>query len=250
MNYRNILLIFLFFFIYGCESPINTKKEKLNFEIENKYKNAGFALIYNDELDGIKKIEERSLNIYHKTLKKNSMVKITNLNNGISLIAKVKSNKVKFSDFYNSVLSLRIAEVLELDQNEPYIEIILISKDSTFIAKKAKTFEEESVVAEKAPVDGIQISDLNEKKIKKKIIKDKNFLYSIKVADFYYKNSAKMMLEKIKSESLIKNLKIVEMSKTKYRLLIGPFNDIKSLKETFENMRLFNFENLEILKNA
>jgi len=250
MNYRYILLIFLFFFIYGCESPINTKKEKLNFEIENKYKNAGFALIYNDELDGIKKIEERSLNIYHKTLKKNSMVKITNLNNGISLIAKVKSNKVKFSDFYNSVLSLRIAEVLELDENEPYIEIILISKDSTFIAKKAKTFEEESVVAEKAPVDGIQISDLNEKKIKKKIIKDKNFLYSIKVADFYYKNSAKMMLEKIKSESLIKNLKIVEMSKTKYRLLIGPFNDIKSLKETFENMRLFNFENLEILKNA
>jgi len=250
MNYRYILLIFLFFFIYGCESPINTKKEKLNFEIENKYKNAGFALIYNDELDGIKKIEERSLNIYHKTLKKNSMVKITNLNNGISLIAKVKSNKVKFSDFYNSVLSLRIAEVLELDQNEPYIEIILISKDSTFIAKKAKTFEEESVVAEKVPVDGIQISDLNEKKIKKKIIKDKNFLYSIKVADFYYKNSAKMMLEKIKSESLIKNLKIVEMSKTKYRLLIGPFNDIKSLKETFENMRLFNFENLEILKNA
>ena len=250
MNYRNILLIFLFFFIYGCESPINTKKEKLNFEIENKYKNAGFALIYNDELDGIKKIEERSLNIYHKTLKKNSMVKITNLNNGISLIAKVKSNKVKFSDFYNSVLSLRIAEVLELDKNEPYIEIILISKDSTFIAKKAKTFEEESVVAEKAPVDGIQISDLNEKKIKKKIIKDKNFLYSIKVADFYYKDSAKMMLEKIKSESLVKNLKIIEMSKTKYRLLIGPFNDIKSLKETFENMNLFNFENLEILRNA
>ncbi|WP_440670484.1 hypothetical protein [Candidatus Pelagibacter sp. HIMB1483] len=250
MNYKNILLIFLFFFIYGCESPINTKKEKLNFEIENKYKNAGFALIYNDELDGIKKLEERSLNIYHKTLKKNSMVKITNLNNGISLIAKVKSNKVKFSDFYNSVLSLRIAEVLELDENEPYIEIILISKDSTFIAKKAKTFEEESVVAEKAPVDGIQISDLNEKKIKKKIIKDKNFLYSIKVADFYYKDSAKMMLEKIKSESLVKNLKIIEMSKTKYRLLIGPFNDIKSLKETFENMSLFNFENLEILKNA
>ena len=250
MNYRNILLIFLFFFIYGCESPINTKKEKLNFEIENKYKNAGFALIYNDELDGIKKLEERSLNIYHKTLKKNSMVKITNLNNGISLIAKVKSNKVKFSDFYNSVLSLRVAEVLELDENEPYIEIILISKDSTFIAKKAKTFEEESVVAEKAPVDGIQISDLNEKKIKKKIIKDKNFLYSIKVADFYYKDSAKMMLEKIKSESLVKNLKIIEMSKTKYRLLIGPFNDIKSLKETFENMSLFNFENLEILKNA
>ena len=46
------------------------------------------------------------------------------------------------------------------------------------------------------------------------------------------------------------DLKIIELSKTKYRLLIGPFNDIKSLKDTFENMNLFNFENLEILKNV
>jgi hypothetical protein len=58
------------------------------------------------------------------------------------------------------------------------------------------------------------------------------------------------MLEKIKKDSLIKNLKIIELSKTNYRLLIGPFNDIKSLKNTFEKMNLFNFENLEILKNA
>ncbi len=230
--------------------PNNTKKEKLNFEIENKYKNSGFALIYNDDLDDIKKIEHRSLLIYHKTLKKKSMVKITNPTNGLSLIAEVKSNKIQFSNFYNSVLSSRIAEILELDPDEPFIEIILISKDSTFIAKKAKTFEEESVVAEKAPVDGIQINDLNEKKSKKEIIKNKSFSYSIKVADFYYKDSAKMMLEKISNDSTVKNLKILELSKTKYRLLIGPFNDIKSLKETFENMNLFNFENLEILKNA
>ena len=249
MSYKNIIFIFFIFFIYGCE-PINVKNKKLNFEIENRYKNSGFALIYNDELDGIKEIEPRSLMIYHKNLKKKSMVKITNPINGLSLIAEVKSNKIKFSNFYNAVLSDRIAETLELDENEPYINIVLISKDSTFIAKKAKTFEEESVVAEKAPVDGIQINDLNESKSKKKIKKNKIFSYSIKVADFYYKDSAKLMLEKIKKDSLIKNLKIIELSKTNYRLLIGPFNDIKSLKNTFEKMNLFNFENLEILKNA
>jgi hypothetical protein len=249
MSYKNIIFIFFIFFIYGCE-PINVKNKKLNFEIENRYKNSGFALIYNDELDGIKEIEPRSLMIYHKNLKKKSMVKITNPINGLSLIAEVKSNKIKFSNFYNAVLSDRIAETLELDENEPYINIVLISKDSTFIAKKAKTFEEESVVAEKAPVDGIQINDLNENKSKKKIKKNKIFSYSIKVADFYYKDSAKLMLEKIKKDSLIKNLKIIELSKTNYRLLIGPFNDIKSLKNTFEKMNLFNFENLEILKNA
>lgn len=249
MSYKNIIFIFFIFFIYGCE-PINVKNKKLNFEIENRYKNSGFALIYNDELDGIKEIEPRSLMIYHKNLKKKSMVKITNPINGLSLIAEVKSNKIKFSNFYNAVLSDRIAQTLELDEKEPYINIVLISKDSTFIAKKAKTFEEESVVAEKAPVDGIQINDLNESKSKKKIKKNKIFSYSIKVADFYYKASAKLMLEKIKKDSLIKNLKIIELSKTNYRLLIGPFNDIKSLKNTFEKMNLFNFENLEILKNA
>ena len=147
-------------------------------------------------------------------------------------------------------MSSRIAEILVLDKSEPYVNIVLISKDSTFVAKKAKTFEEESKVAEKAPIDGIQISDLNHKKSKKKIVKNKVFSYSIKVADFYYNDTAKIMLARIKKEASIKNLKIIELSKTKYRLLIGPFNDIKSLKDTFENMNLFNFENLEILKNV
>ena len=248
MNYKNIFFILLVFFIYGCET--STKNKSLEFIPENRYQNSGFALVYNNTLTEIKEIEPRSLMIYHKSLKKKSMVKITNPINGLSLIAEVKSNKIKFSNFYNSILSLRIADTLELDLNEPYVDIVLISKDSTFIAKKAKTFEEESVVAEKAPVDGIQINDLNEKKLKKDISKSKVFSYSIKVVDFYYKDTAKMMLERIKKETPIDNIKILKMSETKYRLLIGPFNDIKSLKSTFEKMDLFEFENMEILKNV
>ena len=116
---------------------------------------------------------------------------------------------VKFSNFYNSVLSLRIAEELELDFNEPFIEIDLVSKNSTYIAKKAKMFDEERKVAEKAPVDGIQINDLNTKKTKKKINNNKNFSYSIKVADFYYKDTAQTMIDRIKSEALISNSKII-----------------------------------------
>ena len=247
MNYKKLIFVF-FIFLYGCE--VSTDNKKIKFKPEKKYVNSGFALIYNEDLDNIKKIEPRSLMIYHKTLKKKSMVKITNPVNGISLIAEVKSNKIKFSNFYNAVLSSRIAKTLKLDYEEPYVEIVLISKDSTYIAKKAKTFEEESVVAEKAPVDGIQINDLNKKKTKKKETKKKVFSYSIKVADFYYNDTAKMMLQKIKKEASINNIRIFKLSETKYRLLIGPFNDIKSLRKTFENMNLFNFENLEILKNA
>ena len=109
-------------------------------------------------------------------------------------------------------------------------------------------YDEERTVADKVPVDGIQINDLNRKKKKKKILKKELFSYSIKVADFYYKESAYMMIEKIKKDASINNLQIIKLSETKYRLLIGPFNDIKTLKDSFEKMNSLNFENLEILK--
>ena len=250
MNFKSFIIIFLSLLIVSCDKSIINKSSTIGSKIEKRYNNIGFALIYNDSLEKIKKIEPRSLNIYHKSLKKKSIVKITNPKNNKYLIAHVKSNKIKFSNFYNSILSLRIAEELELDFKEPYVEIILISKDSTFVAKKAKMFDEEKNVAEKAPVDGIQINDLNITKKKAKIDKKVIFSYSIKVADFYYRDTAEMMLDRIKNEASIKNSSIIRLSETKYRVLIGPFNDIKTLKKTFEKMDSFNFENLEILKNV
>ena len=250
MNYRFIIVAILSLFLLSCEQSLNTKKKKIEIDFENKYKNSGFALIYNDNLKGIKKLEDRSLDIYHKSLKRKSTVKITNQKNGKYLIAVVKSNKIKFSNFYNSIISLRIADELELDLNEPLIDITLVSKNSTFVAKKAKMFDEERRVAEKAPVDGIQINDLNVKKEKKKSDTVKLFSYSIKVADFYYNDSAKLMIDRIKNEVQIKNLTINRLSKTKYRVLIGPFDDINSLKESFEKIKPLNFENIEILKNV
>ena len=249
MIYRLIQVVIFCLLLLGCEQAKNTSKND-NLKVEHKYRNSGFALVYKDKLKDIKKLENRSLSIYHKSLKKRSIVKITNPKNDKYLIAEVKSNRVKFSNFYNSVLSLRIAEELELDFDEPFVELILVSKDSTFIAKKAKMFEEEKTVAEKAPVDGIQINDLNNKKSKIKKGKDKIFSYSIKVADFYYKDTAEMMIKRIKEESSIKNLNISKLSETKYRVLIGPFNDIKTLKKSFEKMNTLNFENLEILNNV
>ena len=249
MIYRLIQVLIFCLLLLGCEQAKNTLKND-NLKVEHKYRNSGFALVYKDKLKDIKKLETRSLNIYHKSLKKRSIVKITNPKNDKYLLAEVKSNRVKFSNFYNSVLSLRIAEELELDFDEPFVELILVSKDSTFIAKKAKMFEEEKTVAEKAPVDGIQINDLNNKKSKIKKGKDKIFSYSIKVADFYYKDTAEMMIKRIKEESSIENLNISKLSETKYRVLIGPFNDIKTLKKSFEKMNTLNFENLEILNNV
>ncbi|MDC0533194.1 hypothetical protein OAO09_00325 [Candidatus Pelagibacter sp.] len=250
MNCRRYILLLLSLLLFSCDQSINSNSKKISFPIENRYSNTGFALIYNNDLLDIKELENRSLDIYHNSLKKRSIVKIINPKNGKFLMAEVKSNKVKFSNFYNSILSPRIAQELDLNSNEPYIQIILVAKNSTFIAKKAKTFDEERIVAEKAPVDGIQINDLNEVKVKKKKPKEKVFSYSIKVADFYYKDTAISMMTRIKNEASINNLSIRKLSKTKYRVLIGPFNDIKTLRDSFEKMNYFKFENLEIIKNV
>ena len=250
MKFKNLIIFITLFILFGCEQYSSNKSSKLNFKPEKKYKNLGFSLIYNDDLN-IKKLENRSLLIFHKNLKNKSLVKIRNPLNDKFLIAEVKSNKVKFSSFYNSVISSRVAETLELDPREPYIEITLISKDSTFVAKKAKIFEEEKEVAEKAPIDGIKISNLNNNSNdQSKKVTNNKFSYSIKVADFYYKKTANLMISRIKEETLIKNIKLIELSKTNYRVLLGPFNDINSLKESFEKMNSLYFENLEILKNV
>ena len=248
MNYKILLILFSFFLI-GCVQ-IPKELDKTEIKLEKKYSNSGFALIFDESLDKMKKLDDRSLMIYHKSLKRKSTVKITNPKNGKFLIAEVKSNNQKFSDFYNSVISKRIAEDLDLDFNEPLLQITLVSRNSTFVAKKSKTFEEEKKVAEKAPIDGIQIKDLNPTPKKKKKNTKLKFSYSIKLADFYYKRSAKTVILRIKNETNIKNSRIQQLSKTKFRVLIGPFNDIKSLKESYEKLRPMNFENLEILNNV
>ena len=253
MNYKSILIVF-FIFLVGCEQN-NLKKDVVNREIMSKYKNSGFTLVYDPVLKKekkiSKKIDNKSLFIFHKNLKKNSFVKITNPINQKTVIAEVISNKVRFSDFYNSVITSRIADELSLNLNEPYIDLVLISQNSTFIAKKAKTYNEEKKVAEKAPVDGIQIDNLGDvNQPKNEAKKDNIFSYSIKIADFYYKDSAKNMSDRIIDETNITNPVIKTISNTKYRALLGAFNDIKKLEKSFNEIKSLNFENLEILRNV
>ena len=253
MNYKYFLIIIYLFFLAGCEQ-YDLNKKTLNQDKQFKYKNSGFTLVYNKSIN-LKKItnkfDNRSFLIFHKSLKKDSLVKITNPSNQKTVIAKVIANNVKFSEFYNSIITSRVADELSLDLNEPYIDLVLISPNSTFIAKKAKTFEEERKIAEKAPVEGIEIDNLGEEKqINNETLNKDSFKYSIKIADFYYEDTAKSMINKIINETNTKNPMIIKLSKTKYRVLLGPFNDIKKLIKSFNEIKLLNFENLEILKNV
>ena len=251
MFYKNILLLIIFLITSNCttETLLKNKPSKI---LVNGYSNKGFALVYNEKFYNqnivSKKISERSLIIFQKNLKINTQVKITNILNNKSIIATVGKNS-KYPTFNNSVLSVRIADELDLDINQPYVEILEIIENSIFVVQKAKTYDEEKNVAVKAPVDGISINDLNLiKKINKKTFNTK-FSYTIKIADFYFNDTAIMMVSRIKSENLIKNPKIKKISDKKYRVYLGPFNNIISLQKSYNDISIMEFDNIEFIKN-
>lgn len=248
MSFRNL---FFLLFLFSCSSN-NLNVDKYNKKNDFIYSNVGFALIYDDKLKKqniiSKKMENRSLEIFQKNLKKNKTVKITNLINNKSIIAVVGSNS-KYPYFYNSVISKRIAKELNVDPDEPYIQILEINDNNTFIAKKSKMFDEEKVVADKAPVVEITIKNIASGQTSSKVDKvNKPFNYIIKIADFYYIDSAKNLVNRVTSEINYKNAKIKKLSDTKYRVFMGPFTNIISLKEAFNDIIKLNFENIEIIK--
>ena len=245
MNYKFLLILFITF---SCV-PI---EETTNIKFKENFHNSGFALVYEENLYKnkkiSKKIDERSLIVFQKNLKPKTNVKITNLLNNKSIIATV-GPKSKYPAFFNSVLSKRISEELELDYNEPYISIIEIDNNSMFVANKTKTFEEERIVAEKAPVTDIGIKNLSKNKKKKKSKKiNKEFKYVIKIADFYYLKTANLLKNRIKNELNLNKVKINKLSKTEFRVYLGPYDNLKSLQKAFEKILILQFENLEILK--
>ena len=251
MLYKNILFIIALVFLSNCKIE-TLVVNKHNVASPNAYSNKGFALVYSEKIYKqkivSKKIDERSLIIFQKNLKLNTKVKITNIFNQKSLIATVGKNS-KYPSFNNAVISKRIAEELDLDIKQPYVEIIEIIQNSIFVAQKAKTYEEEKSVAVKAPVNKISINDLN--LIKK--VDEKNpiiiFSYIIKIADFYYKDTALMILNRIKKESLIEKAKIKKISDKKYRVYLGPFHNINSLQKSYNDISILEFENIEIIRN-
>ena len=195
-----------------------------------------------------KKIDNRSLIIFQKNLKKDTKVKITNPLNNKSILARVGANS-KYPLLYNSVLSKRIFDELELNKNEPYIEILEVLEGSTFVAKKAKTYDEEKQVANKAPVDGISINNLSSNNVEEKIDKKVKYDYIIKIADFYYLKSAQSMKKRIIKETNIKKVSILKISTNNFRVFLGPFKDLNLIKKAFDDMTKINFENLEIIRN-
>jgi len=254
MNYKFVLIL-LILFLNSCMPIENAKLSKKKVIIES-FSNKGFALVYDDSLFQKKiinkKINNRDLIIFQKNLAKGTSVKISNPSNNKSIVAKVGKNST-YPSFNNSVISKRIFSELELDLDDPYIHIKEIKEKDTFIAKKSKTFESEKKVANKAPVETISINDLSEsseKTIKKKKKKNKKFIYSIKIADFYFEKTAISMINRVKTETSIKNAQIEKISKNKFRVYTGPYSNLKALQKAYNSVEKLEFENIEILRHG
>ena len=251
MLYKKFFFLCLLILINNCTVD-NISKNKPSSFPDNPFINRGFALIYDKNLYEkkivLKKIDERSLIVFQKNLKKNTKVKITNMINNKSIIATV-GNNVNYPSFNNAVLSIRIAEEIDLKDNEAYVEILEVLEDSIFIATKAKIFEEEKKVASKAPVNNISISNLNKSEIKTKNKIKKKFSYEIKIADFYFNDSALLLADRINKETAIKDVKIKKITEKRYRVYLGPFNNINTLQKSFNDINILEFENIEITKN-
>ena len=175
----------------------------------------------------------------------NSTPKIINPYNSKFIETKI-TKTANFPEIFNILISEKIAKTLELDTNNPFIEIYEMKKNKTFIAKEGSIFDEERNVAEKAPVDEIEMDDLSKddnKNIQKKLKKN-NFI--LVISDFYYVDSAinlkNELIKKLKSN----NLYVKKINNNKHRLYAGPFKNFNALKDIYISLNNLGFQSLNV----
>ena len=250
MNLTKIILLIVFIHTLTSCADYNVNKAKQRIE-KQYYSSKGFALVYNDDLYKQKvinkKINNEDIRVMHSLLKTNTPIKIINPINSKTLETKIY-RQASYPKIFNSVISEKIALILELDLNNPYVEIIETKKNETFVAKKANTFEEEKHVVEKAPVNEIEVNDLTTKssELKKKVLKNDKFLLLIN--EFYYEDTANSLKKVLIKKTNMNNIYIKKINNKKYRLLMGPFKNFNALKIAYISLNNLGFEDLNIYK--
>ena len=191
----------------------------------------------------------------HRSLPLPSYVRVTNASTG--KFANVRVNhRGAYSNTNVINLSEAAYEFLELNQNGDLVYIELIKENETFILSKAHTYEEEKKVLE-APVSDVQIIDNNESlktNDNQSLVDQTNYLVNfkpyerifIKVAKISQRESAKYVLEDLKSF----NPQIIEQTnnsnKKNYMIVIGPFIDVKELMKVLKKDTFDKYEDLSI----
>tara|TARA_Y100000389_G_C17451740_1_gene515337 strand:- start:1167 stop:1904 length:738 start_codon:yes stop_codon:yes gene_type:complete len=244
MIYRSLII---FFFLASC-SPHYTKLDN-----RTPYNTTGFAYIYNDQDYENKVIKKKYnndlLQISHKALKNGTLIKLINPKTKDSLVLK-NLKQTQFPDFYKILITRSVANKLNINDELPLVEILEIKKNKSFVAKKAKIYQEERKLPSKAPVTSVKIANISKKKPITKSVKSENIY--ILVGSFYTKEAANLLKKRINLEQPdydTKRLKIRKKSINEFEVLSGPYKSVNSLKNDYIYIKNFGFEELNIFIN-
>ena len=242
MKFKFFFLIF--FLINNCANNTISYNKKAPFNT------TGFAYIYNENDYNNKivssKFDTNSLIVAHNILSAGKLIKITNPENKKFIVLNNKK-RVKYPSFYKVMLTPAVQKKLNLDNDFPFIDLEVIKKNKSFVAKKATTFSEEKKILDKVPVEKVKIDNLS---VNNKNTNKKKYLFSILIAEFYSKDTA-FFLKKRLIEDTSKfnnnNLSIKVSKKNKFQLLSGPYKSINLIKNDYTELENLGFEELDII---
>ena len=167
--------LFIILFLFSCTT--NTTK----LENRSPYNSTGFAYIFNDKdyVDKIinGKLDNTKLQISHSKLKAGTLIKIINPSTKNSITLK-NNKRINYPDFYKILITSELAKKLDLNPNLPLVEILEIKKNKSFVAEKAKIYNEEKKYLQMHQLHLLKYL-IYQKIIKKKLIpkKKKNFSF-------------------------------------------------------------------------
>ena len=234
-------IIIFFIFLYSCLPLYNQNIS---------YNSSGFALIFNEQ-DYINKKVNKKLNndnfeVAHRNLKPGTTVKITNPTNKRSIVTKIKK-RANFPSLYNLLISQAVADKLNIKNNDPFVELISIKKNKSFVAQEAKIFKEEKKIHSSAPVEKVKIDNISKKN---KIDVPSKTTYSIVIGEFYSLKSVNE-LKVILAKNLNIDIRKFIINKTKMNVILktGPYNSLDSIEIDYSKLKKYGFEELDILRN-
>ena len=244
MKFRFIIFLFLFI---SCGPQLETLNQK------KPYSATGIAFVYNKN-DFIEKVIKGKMNndimqISHQNLKTGTLIKVINPKNNESVTLK-NIKRIKYPDFYKVLITKPVMNKLKLYENLPIVEIIEIKKNKSFVAEKAKVYNEEKKIPSKAPVTSVKISNISKNKSKKNDNK-KDIIY-INIASFYSIETANFLRQRIIKEVLdfdSNKLKIKKINKKKTQVIAGPYTSVNLLKNDYIKLKNYGFEELDIFIN-
>ena len=244
MKFRIILILF---FILSCSPQFSTINQI------KPYTSKGFALIYNDFDFNQKiikgKMSNDKMQISHQNLKTGTLIKIINPKNNETIVLK-NIKRINYPDFYKVLITKSVAEKLKLDLNLPLIELTEVKKNKSFVAEKAKIYNEEKKIPSKAPITSVKISNISKNKSKSLTKKtDKLFIL---VASFYSLDTAKFLEQRIIKEVTdldVKKLSVNKINNKETQVILGPYNSVNLLKNDYIKLQNFGFEDLNIFIN-